>query len=157
MYKYAFTKKVGLDLTIGTYHQKVALVDTIDPEQIVEEEEEEDEPNMIETELRDPDQIPEESESYAIGPYKQESSKDIDESPKESQNELASQQFSLHTATTMEDPIDKASNDLRAFIISNLSVKVEELKGVLGQKIQAQEDVITAQLKRMDEGKKGKK
>jgi hypothetical protein len=32
-------------------------------------------------------------------------------------------------------------------------VKVEELKGVLGQKIQAQDDVITAQLKRLDEGK----
>jgi hypothetical protein len=155
MYKYAFTRKVGLDLTIGSYHKVIPVVETIDVEheQIVEENEE-----LVETVIQDDDQVPLEStEAYSLEPFLQESQA-VEVPVAEPQCDLVSQSIALNTATTVEDPVDKASNDLRAFIMTNLSVKVEELKGVLGQKIQAQEDVITAQLKRLDEGKsKGKK
>jgi hypothetical protein len=148
MYKYAFTRKVGLDLTIGSYHKIAPVVETIEPEpeQIVQQEE------LVETVMEDPDQVPEESESYTLGPFQQETAV-VETTEVDSQSDIVSQHSTLNTATIVEDPVEKASTDLRAFIMSNLAVKVEELKGVLGQKIQAQEDNITAQLKRLDEAK----
>jgi hypothetical protein len=55
-----------LDLTIGSNHKVIPVLETVEQGQIVEEEE------MIETVIQDIDQIPQGSESYAIGPFHQE-------------------------------------------------------------------------------------
>ncbi|KAJ3227285.1 hypothetical protein HK099_002649 [Clydaea vesicula] len=133
MYKYAFTKKVLMDLTIGT------KTDGEQPEEecVIEN---------IEPIIQPP---PEDFNEQCEVPAEVVDSTIIEENA-----------FPDSSIPTEEDiivrisPEVKAKQDLRQFIIANLTSKVEELKLQLQSKISMQDEMLHSQLKKIEDSLK---
>lgn len=141
-----------MDLCIGDYHQqKDALMDT---ERVVElfcagNEE------CGDYEADEDQAIVGKEENVATAPL-------TDESITEHHDALrSSTSVTIQPVAQPISPTEKATQDLRAYILSNLTQKVDELHTHFATKIQAQDEAVSATLKRLEErivsaGDKGK-